>query len=163
MALATAMQHLPSSSLLQPPLGTYQPLATLTQAGGTQGSGRWPGFALAHSGSCPHPPSASRQQVQLVSRGSLGYTCSSMAGDTGTSLWGPQGGMEKRRRKKKFFNLLATHELLPFCTYFQSIYFSTLEGAGINVTLQQVTHEQSHKCGWPHAQILCPNFPGSQE
>lgn len=70
---------------------------------------------------------------------------------------------EKKKEKKKFFKLLAICEFLPFCTYFQSIYVSTLKGAGINVTLQQVTREQSHKCGWPHAQILSPNFPGFQE
>lgn len=98
-----------------------------------------------------HSHSTSPQQVQVICRGSLACTIPAtpcrahprLLHQHGQSHWHvpvePPGDGEKKEKKKKSFNPSATHELLPFCAYFQSLYFSILKGAEINVTLQQVT------------------------
>lgn len=181
MALATSVQHLPANSLLKTPLGTCRPPATpcgvcpvsptspswgkLRQRG-TEGQD-WD-LALPALAPIPQSRSTSLQQVQVISRDSLGYTipanprvwptlgCSdSMAGATGTSLWGPQG-MEGwvKEGKKIILQSFCHPRASPLLHIFPESLFFHIKRGWNKCQIAAGTREQSHKRGWPHAQIL---------
>lgn len=133
------------------------------------GSG-W-GLALPAPVPISQAHSTSLQQVQIISRDTLGYTipakpptCPPPAtpiawlgplGHPCGAFWGWKDGEKK---EKKFFHPFATLELLPISTYLQSVCFSTLKGAGTNVTLQYISVNKATSVNG-HMHKFSPRFP----